>query len=88
MARDHDTDPLSYLEDHLTEGRIFSGREVTPQSAGEDFLRQGPAERARFLAEVDNRLASAQLTISEAQRLHSFRTKLIAANNLARKVNR
>jgi hypothetical protein len=86
-------DPLDFLNKSLRESKIYSGREVTPESAARNFLRQGPAERAKFLNEIDERLESAEMkhvgmSVERASRLHAFRSRLIHAHEQALKVRR
>jgi hypothetical protein len=85
---DHENDPLGYLGDHLTEARHFQGKDITPGGAAEAFLRQNQAGRAKVLAEIDNRLKDAHLSLKDGAKLHAFRSALIQADRLAKRVSR
>jgi hypothetical protein len=83
-----DNDPMEWLRSQENFRRLHDGRDLTPQQLGNDFLKMRPAERANVLNTLDAKLATAELTLNEAHKLHRYRRELVDAHNMALRVKR
>jgi len=83
------TDIEDWIEDEQRYARVVNnGDTPTPRQFAEHFLRLSPHERATKLAALDKALASSELGLESAGRIHSVRRALRNADQLARRVNR
>jgi hypothetical protein len=80
--------PIEWLESQQRYRRIRDGKDLTPQQLGNDFLTMKPIERLNVLSELDSKISSASLSLLDAQKLHSYRSKLVAAHQAAGRVKR
>ncbi|MBV9556360.1 MAG: hypothetical protein JO254_04730 [Pseudolabrys sp.] len=81
-------DPMDWLNEHIRAAKIYSGREPTPQTMYNDFLRRRNAERTEFLKQLDTKIEAAHLSLNNAADLHRIRSRLIDAHRAALRVNR
>jgi len=81
-------DAMEWLETQERFRRAHDGKDLTPNRLGNDFLRMKPVERANVLADLDNKIAGAHLTLNEARKLHAYRRALLDAHQSALRVKR
>jgi hypothetical protein len=88
MSETDKMDGFEWLSHQEEFRKIHDGTALTPERLGRDFLRLNAEGRSNILANLNRKIRSTELTMNEAVRLHSFRSRLISAHEAARRVKR
>lgn len=77
-----------WLEKVQRVANLARGRDLTDDELNLEMIKISPVDRVRELDDLEASIASRDLTINEAVRLHSVRSKLLATHRRLRAVGR